>query len=123
MENWKDIQNYEGLYQVSDKGNIRNTRTNKILKHTMNNRGYEQVTLSKNGKKKTIRVYTLVTNAFKLNPDNKGIIVYIDGDRTNNTVDNLKWIDPDNDVEVPVKKTLKDRIKRLFKCIILLFYY
>lgn len=129
MENWKDISGYEGYYQVSDKGNIRNVRTNNNLKHTMNNRGYEQVTLSKDGKKKTIRVHKLVADAFLPNPNEIDIAIHIDGDRTNNAVINLKWINQNNDTvtEDPVieskKKTLKDRLKRFFKCIILFFYY
>ena len=45
MEEWKDIQNYEGYYQISSEGNVRNVKTGRILIGDKNNMGYRRVTL------------------------------------------------------------------------------
>ena len=47
---WKDIKNYEGLYEVSDSGEVRNSRTKRTLIGDVNNAGYYRVKLFKNGK-------------------------------------------------------------------------
>lgn len=60
MEEWKDIKEYEGLYQVSNLGKVRSlkvkgkTYSNKVLRQSKNKKGYMQVTLSKNAKSKRI---------------------------------------------------------------------
>ena len=89
---WKDIEGYEGLYQVSNMGRVRSlTRNNIILKKTITNRGYERVPLYKNKKSKLFRVHRLVANAFIPNPDNLPQVNHKDENKLNNCVDNLEW--------------------------------
>ena len=95
MEEWRDIEGYEGKYQVSNQGNVKslnfnNTGKSKIMKQKLNRYGYYELSLSKNNKKKTFLVSTLVANAFlgKKNPDMEAMHI---GDTTQNNVENLKY--------------------------------
>lgn len=92
MEEWKNIIGYEGLYEVSDKGNVRNVRRNTLLRFS-NNQGYTQVYLYKNGIRKGFKVHRLVAEAFIENPDNLPQVNHKDEDKTNNNVDNLEFCD------------------------------
>ena len=103
-EQWKDIiiekngvtYDYTGLYQVSNLGRVRSlgndkTRKERILKPKINNKGYLQVILCKNGKVKTFLVHRLVATAFIPNPDNLPVVNHRDENPLNNCVDNLEW--------------------------------
>lgn len=98
METWKDIPQYEGIYQASNFGNIRSlnykrTGTIKILKPALDGKGYLRTALTKNGKSKTIKVHRIVAIAFlKLNPD-KYQVNHINGIKTDNSINNLEWSD------------------------------
>lgn len=94
-EMWKDIPGYEGLYQVSNLGNIRSLKYAggnkvKLLKQATTN-GYKQVQLSKNGKGKNHLVHRLVAIAFIPNPNNLPVVNHKDENPSNNNVDNLEW--------------------------------
>lgn len=101
-EIWKDIEGYEGYYQVSNLGRIKSFQKWKqascpdeyILKPTFNNRGYSQVMLYKNTKKKKFLVHRLVAQAFVSNPKNLPHINHIDENIQNNSADNLEWCTP-----------------------------
>lgn len=90
MEIWKDIKNYEGLYQVSNYGNIKTLQKNKIMKLNKRN-GYYQICLIKNGNRKNKQVHRLVAEAFIENPLNKKIVNHKDFNPLNNNVNNLEW--------------------------------
>ena len=90
QEIWKDIKGYEGLYQVSNLGKIKN-KDNMPLHLNTNTYGYKHVSLSKEGKSKTVPVHKIVATAFIENRDNKPQINHRDGDKTNNKVENLEW--------------------------------
>ena len=64
IEEWKDINGYNGIYQVSNLGNVRNAKRNKILLQDTTKGGYKRVTLYKDGKSKHFQVHRLV--AFSL---------------------------------------------------------
>lgn len=98
-EIWKDIKGYEGLYQVSTFGRVKSFCRRKrascpeeyILRHAVNNRGYHQVMLYKNGSKKKFLVHRLVAQAFIENKNNFPHINHIDENIENNSVENLEW--------------------------------
>lgn len=94
-EIWKDIKEYEGLYQISNTGKVRSFLTNKLLKLAINHKGYKVTYLYKNGKRKTISVHRLVAINFILNPHNYPQVNHIDGNKQNNNMDNLEWCDND----------------------------
>lgn len=94
-EIWKWVEGYEGLYKVSDHGNIisvpRSTTKGGNLSHVLNSIGYLQVSLSKKGKTKNFLIHRLVAKAFIPNPKNLPIINHKDETRSNNHVTNLEW--------------------------------
>ena len=63
-----------------------------IIKQRTNKGGYKAVNLYLNGKMKTYKVHRLVALTFIANPDNKPCVDHIDGNRTNNNVNNLRWV-------------------------------
>lgn len=89
-EIWKPIRNYEDLYKISNLGNVKSLRTNKILKFG-EVQGYLNVSLCKNGKSVSKRVHRLVAEAFLSKKKNQNIVNHIDGNKQNNNVNNLEW--------------------------------
>ena len=90
---WKDIDRYEGLYQVSDTGEIRSLKTGKILKQEKSKCGYFRVTLYKNHKHTHYSVHRLVAEAFIPNPLNLPQINHKSEDKRDNRVETLEWCD------------------------------
>jgi hypothetical protein len=90
MEIWKEISGYEGLYEVSNTGNVKNSIRGNILTPGMS-QGYEYVALYKNGIRKNKQVNRLVAEAFIENPDGHPLVHHKDEIKTNNNVDNLEW--------------------------------
>lgn len=96
MEIWKDIEGFNGRYQISNLGRVKslnynNTKQEKILVNSLSNRGYYRVSLSLEGQVKQYNVHRLVAEAFIPNPNQLPFINHIDENRTNNNVDNLEW--------------------------------
>ena len=97
MEIWRDIVGYEGLYQVSNLGmvkslNYRGSKKEKVLSLNRERTGYERVKLCKEGQHKVERIHKLVAMAFIPNPENKPCIDHINTDRSDNRVENLRWV-------------------------------
>jgi len=86
---WKDVSGYEGLYEVSNLGRVKSKR--KIISSVDDGKGYPRLHLSKDGKAKSFRVHRLVAEAFIPNPDCFPIVNHKDGNKENNTVENLEW--------------------------------
>lgn len=91
METWNNIEGYEGLYQVSSWGRVKNSRSGRVLKAGKNNDGYLRVNLCKHGNVKQYYIHRLVAKTFIPNPQNKPQVNHIDEDKENNRVENLEW--------------------------------
>ena len=94
IEIWKDIEGFEGLYQVSSLGNIKSFKQNKngkILKKQITYDGYAFVGLVKNKISKNYKIHRLVAQSFIDNPDNLLEINHKDKNKLNNCIDNLEW--------------------------------
>lgn len=108
IEIWKDIPEYEGLYQVSNLGKVKSLERvvrcgkgtkilkERILKSGKNSKNYLSVVLCKNGKMKCFTVHKLVCLVFipNDNPTEKTEINHIDENKENNHVSNLEWVTP-----------------------------
>ena len=99
IEIFKDIKDYEGLYQVTNFGNVwslnyRNTGRAELMTPVEDTYGYLHVELWKNGGRKKCKVHRLVAQTFIPNPDNLPQVNHIDEDKTNNRVENLEWKTP-----------------------------
>lgn len=92
-EEWKDIIGYEGIYQISSIGRVKNIINDKIKKPSINKYGYFQVMLWKNNKNKLKRIHRLVAEAFLNNPKPNifDCINHKDENKLNNSVENLEW--------------------------------
>ena len=90
MENWKAVNGYEGLYEVSDKGRVKGLKRNRILKNIVDSLGYVRVSLCKENKPKAHKIHRLVAEHF-LKPSEYKIVNHIDGNKENNSVENLEW--------------------------------
>ena len=89
-EVWKDIQGYEGLYKISNFGNIK-SKSGIFKKQFISFKGYLRIKLSNNGEYKSYTVSRLVATAFIPNPENKPEVNHIDGNKLNNNISNLEW--------------------------------
>lgn len=87
---WRDVPGYEGLYIVSDTGRIVGLHRGE-QRPRINEDGYYQTSLCKNGKMKTFTVHRLVAIAFIENPEGKPTVNHKDENRLNNNVSNLEW--------------------------------
>jgi hypothetical protein len=106
IEIWKDIPNYEGLYQVSNLGRVKSlkrkvnsplrnnisvVRRERILKQTITLQGYNTCSLRKDNEPKLFFTHRLVALSFLSNVNHYPIINHIDSNPLNNNVDNLEW--------------------------------
>jgi len=100
IEIWKPIEDYEGIYEVSNFSNVKSlgngkTRKEKILKQGKvgeKRKQYFGVNLWKDGKRKSVRVHILSATAFIPNPLNLPQVNHLDNNPLNNHVSNLKWV-------------------------------
>ena len=90
MSVWKTITDYPN-YEVSDAGEVRNVVTGKMLKPGTDKGGYHKVSLCNEGMSKSHRIHRIVALHHIENPENKPCVDHVDRNRTNNTVENLRW--------------------------------
>ena len=115
VEIWKDIEGFEGIYQVSNLGNVKSLRKwnghkyvvgEKILKPSLSSTGYYKVKLY-GEKKKDCKVHRLVAVAFIEKKDGKLHINHKDGNRLNNKSNNLEWCTQRENVIHAIKTGLR----------------
>lgn len=95
-ELWKDIEGYEGLYQISNHGRVKSLNYNhtcceQILVPVKHHTNYLTISLYKNGVKQLKLIHRLVANAFIENPNNYSCVNHKDENKLNNDVENLEW--------------------------------
>ena len=91
---WKPVIGYEGLYEVSDQGEVRRLFPNGRTKNMKlwRSANYYTVCLSKKCNKKTFAVHRLVADAFLTKPEKATEVNHIDGNKLNNKIENLEWV-------------------------------
>jgi hypothetical protein len=89
--NFENIIGYENLYMINIQGEIWSCFYQKIMKQQLNEGGYYFVSLSKAGIKHKSSIHRLLGNQYIPNPENKPCIDHIDRNRTNNSLENLRW--------------------------------
>lgn len=105
MEEWKSIKGYKDLYEVSNLGDVRSldriivykggrecSHKGRLLKPTINSAGYEEITLSKDGNHKNIKVHQLVAYHFCDGYLTGLVVDHMDADKRNNCSTNLEWV-------------------------------
>ena len=89
---WTDIKGYEGLYQISSKGDVYSHYTKKILKPSINSHGYIVYCLVKDGKRKNHKGHRLVAEHFIPNPLNLETVDHKNNNKQKNEASNLQWM-------------------------------
>lgn len=122
QEQWRDIEGYEGVYQVSDLGRVRSRYSGewRVLKPRNNGNGYLRVWLYKNGNGKCLYIHRLVAHAFIENDDESKIYInHIDECKQNNRVINLEYCTAQyntnyNDVQFRKMNSVRRKVKDLY---------
>lgn len=111
IEIWKDIEGYEGLYQISSLGRVKSLDRydyigrffrGKTLKPIIHNNGYAFISLSKNGESECKSIHRIVAKHFLPNHNNLPEVNHKDEDKTNNMV----WVNEDGSIDY-VKSNLE----------------
>jgi hypothetical protein len=120
-ETWVDIEGYEELYSISTLGRVKSLERyrqnhgrlqkveSKIKSTRKDKQGYVLLDLYKDNKPKTVRVHRIVAEAFIPNPNNKETVNHIDGDKSNNNINNLEWASAKEQNEHFYKRNLKSK--------------
>ena len=119
-EIWKPVRGYEGMYEVSNYGNVRSMNYNhtgevRNMKTETNKNGYKQVNLCKDGKQKLPTVHRLVAQAFLPNPENLPQVNHINENKSDNRVENLEWTTREKNVRhgTGIQRSAEKRSKKV----------
>lgn len=128
-EIWKDVVGYEGLYQVSNMGRVKAIKTiinprdlrygeskNRMCKPTLQKTGYYSTLFYRNGKSTRLSIHRIVAEAFIPKEEGKKFIDHINGIKTDNRVENLRWVTPKENTNNPATKcNMRNMYNRLSK--------
>jgi len=106
IEEYRDIEGYEGLYKISNLGNVVISKTEKAAHSKVFKTGYKYVYVSKKQNPKNFLIHRLVAAAFIPNPENKKTVNHKDGNKLNNSIKNLEWATHKENINHAIK-TLK----------------
>ena len=115
QEIWKEIEGYDGFYQVSNLGDVKSIggqignaiRKPRVLKQSLTIDGYPKVRLQRGNEDRTVTVHRLVAMYFVPNPNNEETVNHIDGNKMNNVFSNLEWTDRSGQMHHAYKLNLK----------------
>lgn len=107
-EIWKQIKGFENVFEISNLGNVKRlkcrwAKNDRILKPNVGKRGYFVVNLSLKGFNKVVTIHRLVAIAFIPNPKNKREVNHKDGNKQNNSIENLEWVTPSENSRHAIK--------------------
>lgn len=115
MDQWHKLRKYPS-YEITQQGDVRNSVTGTILKPQRTPQGYQHVTLCDDMGRHQRSIHSLVAEEFLDNPGNYSEVNHIDGDKTNNCVDNLEWCTRSGNMKHAYKnglqKPIRDQIER-----------
>ena len=113
----KDIKGYEGLYAITEEGQVWSYRSNKYLKQQQA-RNYLSIELHKDNNRKHYFIHRLVAETYIPNPHNLPEVNHIDENKYNNCVDNLEWVSHKNNMNHGTQKErARTKCKKRIRCI------
>lgn len=123
-EIWKDVVGYEGLYQVSNTGRlVRKERLDsngrflsqqeKVIHKIYGTGYYGTAIVDGKGNSKNVLIHRLVAMAFIPNPNNYPQIDHIDGNKSNNRVENLRWCTAKQNINFPMSLANRSRVLKV----------
>ena len=114
MNNWYPIKGWEGLYEINKNGEVRNAKNKNTIVGDINNCGYYRVSLYNQGQSKRYFRHRLVAEQFLDKPEGKDFVNHIDGDKSNNSLENLEWVSQSENEKHGFENGLKQKTNKPF---------
>ena len=114
MNNWYPIKGWEGLYEINKNGEVRNAKNKNTIVGDINNCGYYRVSLYNQGQRKRYFRHRLVAEQFLDKLEGKDFVNHIDGDKSNNSLENLEWVSQSENEKHAFENGLKQKTNKPF---------
>ena len=114
-EVWVNICGYENNYKISNYGRVYSVKNNSIINGYITKKGYHRVNLYKNGKSHSYAIHRLVALHFIPNPGQKNEVNHINGNKSNNKVENLEWVTNKENIDYTYKYSMSKAQKKVAK--------